>query len=371
MTAMPPPRLAGRIEDVTLPGLLQMLAAKARTGKLTLTSREENGLLVLREGRIIYAASNAAREALGNILVCQGVIDEATLSRALDLQHTSPEERRLGAILVEIGALAAGELERVIREQTTEIVREMCGWGHGFFAFEPLAIPEQGEVSVDARDLVLEGGLAAGEVARESLAAMNFETQPVRYSRDRTSAGGGADGARGLASLKAIMAELRSPSFGGEITLWLLRHAAGFVHRCVLFSVTKDGVRGMAQIGLGPDAGGLVERLRGLKIPDGEPSVFQGVIAQRAAFHGALPHGPWNDRIAVELGGGFPAEVVVVPMVVSGSVIAVLYGDNLPSGEPIGSIEGLEVLMMEAGLAMEKTALEVRLRALQQRVDAR
>ena len=371
MTAMPPPRLAGRIEDVTLPGLLQMLAAKARTGKLTLTSREENGLLVLREGRIIYAASNAAREALGNILVCQGVIDEAMLARALDLQHTSPEERRLGAILVEIGALAAGELERVIREQTTEIVREMCGWGHGFFAFEPLAIPEQGEVSVDARDLVLEGGLPAGEVARESLAAMNFETQPVRYSRDRTSAEGGADGARGLASLKAIMAELRSPSFGGEITLWLLRHASSFVRRCVLFSASKDGVRGMAQIGLGSDASGVGERLRALKVPANEPSVFQRVIAERAAFSGALEHGVWNDRLAAELGGGFPAEVVVVPMVVNGSVVAVLYGDNLPSGEPIAATDGLEVVMLEAGLAMEKTALEVRLRTLQQRVDAR
>ncbi len=368
-------RLAGRLEDVTLPGLLQMLAVKARTGKLTLTCREGVGLVVLRGGRIIYTASNSAREALGNILVCQGLIDEAALASALDLQHSSPEETRLGAILVEMGALSPGDLDRVIRQQTTGIIREMCGWGYGFFAFDPLEIPEQGEVSVDARDLVLEAGLDAGDVARASLDAHNFETQPVRYGRGNREAGGGPTAPRGaatsLASLKSIMAELRSPAFGGEITLWLLRHASGFVRRCVLFSVSRDGVRGMGQTGLGPDAGGLGERLRRFKVPAGEPSIFKGVIASQAPFLGKLSHDPWDERLTAELGGGFPAEVVVVPMVVSGNVVAVLYGDNLPSGEPIGAIDGLELLMLEAGLAMEKTALEIRLRTLQERLGAR
>ncbi len=369
-----PVRLAGKLEDVTLPGLLQMLAVKARTGKLTLTSREGSGLVVMREGRILYAASNAAREALGNILVCQGLVDEATLARALDLQHTSPEEKRLGAILVEMGALSPGDLDRVVRQQTTGIIRDLCGWGYGFFAFEPLELAEQGEVSVDTRDLVLDAGLDAGEVARESLDAMNFETQPVSYNRGREErSGAGLDpraAGASLASLKSVIAELRSPAFGGEITLWLLRYASGVVRRCVLFSVSREGVRGMGQAGLGAE-GGLGERLRGFRIPADEPSVFKGVVASQAAFLGKLSHDPWDERLAAEFGGGFPAEVVVVPMVVSGNVVAVLYGDNLPSGEPIGAIDGLELLMLEAGLAMEKTALEIRLRTLQERLGNR
>jgi hypothetical protein len=368
-------RLAGKIEDVTLPGLLQMLAVKARTGKLTLTCREGVGLVLLRGGRIIYTASNSAREALGNILVCQGLIDEAALARALELQHSSPEETRLGAILVEIGALSPGDLDRVIRQQTIGIIREMCGWGYGFFAFDPLELPEQGEVSVDTRDLVLEVGLDAGDVARESLDALNYETQPVRYNR-RWEEGSGVNprphsAGTSLASLKSIVAELRSPVFGGEITLWLLRHASAVVHRCVLFSISKEGVRGMGEIGLDTDGGSSGERLRQFRIPAGEPSVFKGVIASQTAFLGKLSHDPWDERLAAELGGGFPAEVVVVPMVVSGNVVAVLYGDNLPSGEPIGAIDGLELLMLEAGLAMEKTALEIRLRTLQERLGAR
>ena len=55
-------------------------------------------------------------------------------------------------------------------------------------------------------------------------------------------------------------------------------------------------------------------------------------------------------------------------MIVNGNVVALLYGDNLPAGSPIGPIDALELLMLEAGLAMEKTTLEIRLRTLQERL---
>ena len=72
----PAVRLAGKLEDVTLPGLLQMLAVRRRTGKLTVTSRDALGVVVLRDGFIIYAATNSAREMLGNLLVCNRLVDE-------------------------------------------------------------------------------------------------------------------------------------------------------------------------------------------------------------------------------------------------------------------------------------------------------
>ncbi len=274
-----------------------------------------------------------------------------------------------------MGALAAGDLDQVIRQQTTGIIREMCGWGSGFFAFEPLEIPEQGEVSVDARDLVIEAGLDAGDVARESLDALNFETQPVSYGRGPAGRGGAAPGAgaarTSLASLKSIMAELRSPGVRrrDHPLAPALRLRRGAPVRPVLHlqgGSPRHGPDRARRRGRRPG-----ERLRRLRIPADEPSVFQGVITSQTAFLGKLSHDPWDERLAAELGGGFPAEVVVVPMVVSGNVVAVLYGDNLPSGEPIGAIDGLELLMLEAGLAMEKTALEIRLRTLQERLGAR
>jgi hypothetical protein len=49
-------------------------------------------------------------------------------------------------------------------------------------------------------------------------------------------------------------------------------------------------------------------------------------------------------------------------MVVAGSVAMLFYGDNGADGRAIGAIDGLTRLILEASLAMEKTALEERLR---------
>jgi hypothetical protein len=56
--------------------------------------------------------------------------------------------------------------------------------------------------------------------------------------------------------------------------------------------------------------------------------------------------------------------------VVNGRVSAAFYGDNLPGGHPITSIHGLELLMIEAGLAIERTVLAEKLRWLEETVAA-
>ena len=71
-----------------------------------------------------------------------------------------------------------------------------------------------------------------------------------------------------------------------------------------------------------------------------------------------------------QLGGVVPPEVVVTPIVVSGAVSAVFYGDNLPGGHPITSIHGLELLMIEAGLAIERNVLAEKLSWLEQTISA-
>jgi hypothetical protein len=124
----------------------------------------------------------------------------------------------------------------------------------------------------------------------------------------------------------------------------------------------------MGQVGLDPEGGGGAEEISNVRIPADEPSVFTRVVETRESYQGALPKGPWNEYLAIQLGGLSPPEVAVIPMIVNGNVVALLYGDNLPAGKPIGPIDALELMMLEAGLAMEKTTLEMRLRTLQERL---
>jgi GAF domain-containing protein len=48
-------------------------------------------------------------------------------------------------------------------------------------------------------------------------------------------------------------------------------------------------------------------------------------------------------------------------------VALIFYGDDLPDGGPLPRVEELELLMIQAGLAIEKAALEQRLQALENR----
>jgi len=351
-------KLTGKLEEGTLAGLLEMLSAKRQSGKLSLATRDAHGLVVLQDGNIIYAASNSAREAFGNILIRHELIDDGALMQALEQQHASEQQKRLGTILVEAGAISQEDLENVLREQTVGIIRELLGWHEGYFTFESLTIAGR-ELGVDARDLVMDEGLDAELLSHSSAKAVG----PVPGSaRSEMPAGSAA-----LTTLKEVMAELRAPTFGGEITVWLLRHAAGIMKRCVLFSYSRDRIRGMGQVGLEPEGGGA-EEISNVTVPANETSVFTHVVETRESYQGELPGGPWNEYLAIQLGGMTPPEVVVVPMIVNGNVVALLYGDNLPAGNPIGPIDALELLMLEAGLAMEKTTLEIRLRTLQERL---
>ena len=93
--------LVGRLEDLALPDIFQILSLSKKTGKLTLTRREGTGIILFKSGEVIYAASDSVRDTLGNILVCQRLITEGLLMSALEIQHKSPEGKRLGTILVD------------------------------------------------------------------------------------------------------------------------------------------------------------------------------------------------------------------------------------------------------------------------------
>jgi hypothetical protein len=96
--------LVGRLEDLALPDIFQIISLSKKTGTLVVRSRKGTGMVVFKDGQVIQAASDIIREPLGNILVSQGMIDSATLTKALDRQKFSPD-KPLGMLLVESGAV--------------------------------------------------------------------------------------------------------------------------------------------------------------------------------------------------------------------------------------------------------------------------
>lgn len=362
----------GRLEDLSVSDLFQILSLNKRTGKLLLTRRREQGTVVFYHGGILYCHTNTGHETLGGILINRRKIDEATLLSAVEIQQNS-EGLPLGKVLVGMGAIDAETLHEVIYEQIRGVLSELLGWDSGMFQFEALEIKNHGDLAFDASEFLLEEGLRPEGIVLDLLAQFD-ESKAGKSTRDeapredgelrKIEAGQtpkeGRRRNRGFTSLKSIMLEMRQRpmTFTGEISLMILRYMAEVVNRGVLFARRGDSLVGMGQFGIEIEGVSADERVRELRVSLKESSSFAEVVESGHPYRGRLSRTAISSELIRQLGGMAPREVVILPILAESEVVAVVYGDNLPRETPIGPTEGLELLMLEAGLMIEKRRLE-------------
>lgn len=189
------------------------------------------------------------------------------------------------------------------------------------------------------------------DIRAELLREIGVEQVPARQ-RPETS---------DISLLRSMLAELNNPTLGGGIVLLVLRFAAEFMSRGVIFSIRDNCISGLGQFGISEkNADRLV---RDLSIPCGEQSLFSQVIDSHLPTIVKPGDSPWDAYLFTRIGGR-PAEVFVGPIVSGGRVVAVLYGDTVPEGKPFPAIDSLEIFLSQAGIAMEKALLERRLKEI-------
>ncbi|MDG5467610.1 response regulator [Deltaproteobacteria bacterium IMCC39524] len=165
----------------------------------------------------------------------------------------------------------------------------------------------------------------------------------------------------GLHLLRGMLQELNNPSLGGGIILLILRFASELMNRAVILLVKDEEVVGLGQFGIELNGNSADVRVRNVKLPKEEDHIFEDALQSFAPYRTAAKKSEWNNYFFEQLGGQWPGEVFVGPLVSEGRVVAVLYGDNLPDEKPIGDTESLEIFLSQAGLAMEKALLERRM----------
>jgi hypothetical protein len=355
--------LTGQLDNVSVGDVLHLLSSSAKSGKLTMSQPGGEGVIVLRRGKIIYAASNSLRETLGSMLLSRDLVSQEQLTHALKEQNTSDVERRLGAILVDSGVLSRNDLERVVGEQIQRVLAEFLDWKTGFFRFDRLDVPDHGEVEVGAPDFLIEQGLPADrlllDLARQ-LADEDSDYPPLTEG-ENGAATQAAPPKPPLMSLKSIMAEIRSPACTSEVTTQILDYAQGLVNRGFLFSAGPQGFSLVAHFGIESASDSNSVLVRSTKLPLGEPSILREAIARKSVYVGPLEGNAVNRELVRRIGGVWPREVLAAPLIVSGRVVLIFCGDNLPTKDLIGETEGFDLVLMHAGLAIEKALLEQRL----------
>lgn len=369
--------LEGRLGDLSLSDIFQILNLSRRTGTLTIKKKEGEGLIVFEQGQVVYASSYNKKK-LGRYLVDRNIISNDVLEKALRIQKSGSQKKLLGYNLLGMQALTEEQLEDAIKTQIKEVVAELLPWTVGTFSFE-LEDYSKIDVKIDDPEMVfLKSGLSAQFLLLES-ARLRDEgkkdkidkliDEPDEISEENehnleeaTPNVAEKASRKDLSLLTAMIEELSGSSGAGDVTLMILRFASEIMNRAVVFLVSNDNIRGLGQFGLNFLNGSADEKVRGIVIPLKEPSVIKEVIEGKFSFKGKIIHSKWNDYLISELGGDFPEEAFISPLVCGERVIAVLYGDNIPNKNKIENTEGLEAFMRVAGVALEKAILEKKLK---------
>ena len=169
---------------------------------------------------------------------------------------------------------------------------------------------------------------------------------------------GAAQGARGpsLASVKAASERLRDEVAPGEILTLALDFAAQSFGRAALFMLRDEVVEGISARRLAR-AGGP-DDVRSLRLAAAErPELVQRVLRDRRALR-AEPTSAKDRAFLALLGTTCPSQVYLAPIESAGCVVALVYADNLPGGAPLGDTTALEIVLHEAGLALDRASLE-------------
>ena len=386
--------LVGRLEDLALPDIFQIISLSKKTGTLIVRSRKGTGMVVFKDGQVIQSASDSIRDSLGNILVSQGMLTESVLARALSAQQQKPD-KPLGMILTEMGALSGETLEGVIRKQIEEIIYDLLAWEEGFFNFELGEIAPKDKIEIDTQEFLLNHGISAEYLLMEGTRILDekrkgmprpapapkvagvpppFQPPPPPPS-PRASYEPAKEEFRArietetphkeITTLRSMFDELRFPTATAEVTLLTLRYASEVVNRAVLFMVKKDEVRGLGQFGIELKSRSADQVVRNIRISLDKPSLFLTVVQNRRSYLGELEQNDSNRYLVDQLGSLKPHQVLAIPLIVDTKVALVVYGDNLPEQRPIKGVDTLEIFMNQAGMALEKALLEKRIAELQ------
>lgn len=162
--------IEGPLKELGIHDVFQLLDLSRKTGILRVTSelRHNQGTIYFDNGRIAYAEIQSNPHPLGELLVRAGKISDADVTRARAMQEQG-DQRRLGEILVVIGALTNRELERYVSAQVEEVVFEVMSWREGYFSFAegPLEEnPAEATANISTESLLLEGARRIDEWSR-------------------------------------------------------------------------------------------------------------------------------------------------------------------------------------------------------------
>ena len=124
----------GRIEDVAVTDVMQLIRLGGHSGTLSIHAGEEEALIGFERGRLVSAWSSRSLR-LGEMLLAAGMLDDPALQRALEAQESERPRRTIGQVLVRQGSATPDVIRQVVGQEIERVVKEVLAWPAGTFDF--------------------------------------------------------------------------------------------------------------------------------------------------------------------------------------------------------------------------------------------
>jgi Domain of unknown function (DUF4388)/Tetratricopeptide repeat len=162
--------LEGPLKDLHIQDVFQLLDLGRKSGVLRVTSelRQTAATVCFDRGGVVAASLGSDPQPIGSRLVRVGKITAEQLHESRAMQNGG-DGRRLGDILVGMGAISRRELDRQLKGQIEEAVFDLLGWTEGYFRFEegsPCQAAVEAPVRSPTEALLMEGARRLDEWSR-------------------------------------------------------------------------------------------------------------------------------------------------------------------------------------------------------------
>ncbi len=380
----------GRIEDIPLPDIIQILQITSKSGALVLHRGDEQvGAVVFRDGNVVQALNTEAYQSLGDRLVSGGAITREELHDTLRYMARFPG-MRVGDALTERGLVSRERIEDEVKTQIAETVERLMRWTDTDFEFRLGKISLGRGVANRDIDLILEKGVEPRHLLLEASlihdkrkkgAAAPAEAkaapapEPVRhpepeeedakrvlrwFDQDDAKAEAEPEEAgrvRAAGAYLSLSEELFVARGRGEIGLLLLRYASELYGDGGLVMRDKTGFRVMGQFGEAFWWGRHAPSEPRTRFDGGQSPLFDMIVADKQ---------PYEGYVSVTAAGGLAPDVkgkndavaaLAIPLLVLGRVSLILFCRNPVIKPP--DTRALIALTRQVSMTLENNTLRV------------
>ncbi len=128
--------LVGKLEDLGLGEILQIVALSGKSGILHIKSNNRVGKIYFHKGKVIKAFSDAYRVNLGEVLIRKGYVSPEIIKKALEKQREINYREKLGSLLINEFNIPKEKIEECVIDLIEKSVFSFFYWSEGDFKFE-------------------------------------------------------------------------------------------------------------------------------------------------------------------------------------------------------------------------------------------